>query len=160
MPTLLELSHLPVPEQLQGHSLMPLMAAARDAGTGGDLHAAAEKYGWTPTLVMSEKARTEVSGGPHPYGTEHYALIDGGWKLMHHITRLDGGPEYELFDHKNDPLNQKNVAGENPEIVKQLAAKLAEHRQMAQAAALPDAGTAEAASSEELERLRSLGYVQ
>ena len=50
--------------------------------------------------------------------------------------RPPGDPEYELYDHRHDPLD-------------------------AQAARLkPDADAGRSMSADELERLRSLGYIQ
>jgi hypothetical protein len=83
-----------------------------------------------------------------------------GWKLIRNSKRLDGTPEFELYDHKKDPLDRKNVAGENQEIVKRLTGMLEERRQAAIAAALPATNANTKMSAEEMERLRSLGYIQ
>jgi arylsulfatase A-like enzyme len=161
MPTLLELSHLPVPKTIQGRSLLPLMAAAKEAGgDAAKFKEAAARYGWVSQPAFSEKAATPRSGGPRPYDTESYGIVFEGWKLVHNVKRADGTPEFELFDHKKDPLNRQNIAGQNPEVVKRLALKLEEKRQAAIAAALPEAGANTKMSDDEMQRLRSLGYVQ
>src|SRR5262249_56367075 len=60
MPTLLELSRLPVPRAAQGHSLLPLMAGT--SGSSGTAHAA-PPASWP---AVTEKAATKEGGGPPP----------------------------------------------------------------------------------------------
>ena len=70
-----------------------------------------------------------------------------------------GGPEFELFD-ATDPLNRRR-RGANPDIVERLAKALDGWQEMAAAARLkPDTETAKTLSPEQLQRLRSLGYVR
>ena len=161
MPTLLELSHLALPNKIQGQSLLPLMAAAKEVGNGdaAKLRAAAERYGWKDQPAFSEKAPTPKTGGPRPYDTESYGIVYDGWKLIRNSKRSEGTPEFELFDHKKDPLNRENIADRNPDVVKRLALKLEERRQSAIAAALPANATTKM-NPEEMRRLRSLGYIQ
>jgi arylsulfatase A-like enzyme len=154
MPTLLELSRLPVPEGVQGHSLVPLLSAA--PSEGGTLRAAA---GSRPAI--SEKAETTNPGGPPPRDTASVAVISGGWKLIHNTKRGAGKPEFELFDHAQDPLDARDLAAAHPDEVARLTKVLASWRRMADAARLkPDAEANKSLSKEELERLRSLGYIQ
>ena len=162
MPTLLQLSHLTLPKNIQGQSLLPLIAAAKETGSGdaSKLESVAESHGWTHRPAYSEKAITQQSGGPRPYDTESYSGVFDGWKLIHNTKRADGTAEFELFDHKNDPLDQKNVAGEHPDIVQRLTPALEKVRQSAVAAALPKTGVNSKMSAEDLQRLRSLGYIQ
>jgi arylsulfatase A-like enzyme len=69
-------------------------------------------------------------------------------------------PEYELYDHAEDPLNLTDLASQHPEKVKELAEQLARWREKAEAEKLAsDAEMAAQASPEELERLRALGYL-
>jgi len=161
MPTLLELSHLAPPKKIQGQSLLPLMAAAKETGSGeaAKIRAAAERYGWKDQPAFSEKAFTGKSGGPRPYDTESYGMVYDGWKLIHNVKRGEGTPEFELFDHRKDPLNRQNVAAQHPDVVQRLTQKLEERRQMAVASALP-ANSATKMSPEEMQRLRGLGYIQ
>jgi N-acetylgalactosamine-6-sulfatase len=49
------------------------------------------------------------------------AIRDGHWKLHHPNSRRG---DLELYDLAIDPAEQKNVASENPEIVKELSSKL------------------------------------
>jgi arylsulfatase A-like enzyme len=99
---------------------------------------------------------------PRPNNTrESVAIIDGTWKLIQNTTRPPDLPEFELFDYAKDPLNEKNVAAEHPDVVARLSKAIAGWKQMATAARIkPDAETTKGMSAEELQRLRSLGYVR
>ena len=160
MPTLLDLSGLPIPEGIQGQSLVPLLAAARDADSGGSPGEAAEGLGWERRAAVTEKAKTEQSGGPPPKETESYGIVMDGWKLVHNVIRSGDGPEFELYNHKDDPLDSSNVADQHPDIVEGLKAELASWHEMVEVGKLPDAGQAGDLSPQELERLRSLGYIK
>ena len=112
---------------------------------------------------MSEKAETSPVGGgsPPPHGTESYALISDGWKLIHNVKRAEAMPEFELYEVQTDPLNRHDVAGEHAEIVARLAGHLSAWRSLVEAGRLPpDSSSTQSMSAEELERLRSLGYIQ
>jgi hypothetical protein len=64
-------------------------------------------------------------------------------------------------DHREDPLDANDSASEHPELVERLASQLDAWRKWARANELPtDAEAAEGLDAAELERLRSLGYVQ
>ncbi len=162
MPTVLELSGLAAPENIQGQSLTGLMAAARDLGGEAEsgLAEAAANYGWQPRGAFIEKNLTEQTGGPRPLNTESFAVIHGDWKLIHNTVRIEEGPEYELFNHTEDPLDQDNLAEQQPEILEKLKARLEERLALARASPLPEADSTEGMSDEELQRLRSLGYIQ
>ncbi len=54
----------------------------------------------------------------------------------------------------------RNIMQEHSDIVEQLTAKIEDWKARALEAALPEGDDAEAMSAEELERLRSLGYIQ
>jgi arylsulfatase A-like enzyme len=143
MPTLLELSGLETPEAAQGQSLVPLLSS-----------------GTAPSRWKARPAVTEFSQIGRP-GLETFAIVDGGWKLVHNEIQPKGAPEWQLFDHANDPLDRVDVSSQHPEIVERLRALLEDWRRYAEAARLPsDTKATEGMSSEELERLRSLGYVQ
>jgi len=161
MPTLLEISGLPVPGEVQGESLLPLITQAPGAGRG-DVRAGAPDAGWTDRPAVSEKLVTLVpAGGPPPRDTESFALLLDGWKLIHNTKRHGGRPEFELYDHRRDPLDQQDMASTHPEIVLKLTRELEKWHEKVQAARLKaDEASSEAMSQEDLDRLRSLGYVQ
>ncbi|MEE8111997.1 MAG: sulfatase [Acidobacteriota bacterium] len=152
MPTLLEMSRLPHPAGMQGRSLMPFLSDSPPSG-GSD-----------PPVFAEKNVTDENNAGPPPRYTESFAVLHDGWRLVHHTrrTREEAGQgEFELYDEKLDPLNQKDLAARHPEIVSRLTARLEEWRTVVQEARLaPDSETTQALSAEELEQLRSLGYLE
>jgi arylsulfatase A-like enzyme len=154
MPTLLEYAGLRVPQAVQGQSLLPLLPMD---GRGGGVAAAGS--GWKRRPVIAEKQ--PLDGTDHPEQTECYAIVEGSWKLIHNVARPPERPEFELFDFIKDPLDQKNVAAEHPDVVERLSKQLEAWKRMAgQAKLKPDSEATKGMSAEELERLRSLGYVK
>ncbi|HET6303985.1 MAG TPA: sulfatase-like hydrolase/transferase [Myxococcota bacterium] len=153
LPTLLELAGLAPPAGIQGQSLVPLLRPdERDPGA-------------TPILAarpaISEKRDEADPNSPTQFGRTSTAIVLDGWKLVHNTERSDGAPEYELFDARGDPLDRTDLAAQHPERVAKLAAALAEWRtRVAEVRLEIDAAGAEDLGPEELERLRSLGYVQ
>jgi arylsulfatase A-like enzyme len=146
MPTLLDLGRLPQPKGIQGQSLAPLVRASGDPSS------------WKRRPVIIEK---QPLARGFPSASESYAIIDGNWKLIYNKVPVPGRPEYELFEFPKDRLDQKNVAGEHPDVVARLAKMLNGWHTMATAARLkPDAEMTKTMSAEELQRLRSLGYVK
>jgi hypothetical protein len=76
-------------------------------------------------------------------------------------VRNGSQPEFELFDRDSDLLDQKNVADQHPDIVKRLSKDLQLWKQKAASVKLkPDSDSTANMSPEEIERLRSLGYIQ
>jgi arylsulfatase A-like enzyme len=154
MPTLLEYAGLTLPPGLQGQSLRPLLGTD---GRGGQVAAAGS--GWKRRPVIAEKQPQGGSG--HPLETESYAIMDGNWKLVHNVARPPEMAEFELFDFYKDPLDQKNVASAHPDVVERLGKTLdAWHRMALQAKLKPDSEDTKGMTAEQLERLRSLGYVK
>jgi arylsulfatase len=152
MPTLLAASGLAVPTEAQGRSLWTLIAPPSGAVRAAD--------GSRPAI--SEKAATLANGGaPPPHDTRSLAVVEGGFKLIHHYERPAGTPEYQLFDHVKDPLDLHDAAAEHPDVVARLARELEAWRRAAEGARLkPDSDAEKGMSREELERLRALGYIQ
>jgi arylsulfatase A-like enzyme len=152
MPTVVDLSGLPPPPKMQGRSLAPLVAA-------GDADGAARTKRGAPPAI-SERPVPEALEDDPPV-TESYAITIGEWKLVHNRTRKPAAPEFELYDVRTDPREQSNVAPANPEVVGRLAKALDGWHKMALAARLePDGEAAQGMTAEQLERLRSLGYVR
>ena len=145
MPTLLELSGTPAPQGMQGASLGPFLRGERSPA-------------WPRPAV------TEASGRVSPTDVEpdeSFAIALDGWKLVHHPKRPAGRPQFELYDRRQDPLDQKDVAAQHPEIVERLQKELAAWRKRAESMKVKrDSELAGTLSAEELERLRALGYVQ
>jgi arylsulfatase A-like enzyme len=161
MPTVLDLAGLPVPEKIHGQSLVPLMAAARQAAQGGSQGTIAEiaaGLGWTPQPAVTEKS--DHPNGENPKGLLSYAIIDGGWKLVHNVKSPDNRAEYELYHHEEDPLDLKNVLDQHADVAEGLKAKLSGWHEVVEKDKLPAGESTEGIDEKELERLRSLGYVQ
>jgi len=152
MPTLLELSGLPVPEEAQGQSLLPLLTTT---GTGG----ATDASQWLEVPAVAEEHTREAAGIEDRHAS--VALVLDGWRLIHNEQRSADEPEYELYDHQADPMNQTDLAAIHPGVVEQLRAELERWRRRTRAGQLPtDDESTGTLSSEELERLRSLGYLR
>ncbi len=143
MPTLLDLSGLAAPEGIQGQSLAPLIAGAP---------------GWTPLPAVTEKAAHPE--GEHPREFESYGLIAEGWKIVHNVKGRGEKPEFELYNHAEDPLNQDNLALAQPDRLEKLKKELELWHSMAVQNQLPKGDAPENVTPEEEDRLRSLGYIQ
>lgn len=155
MPTLLKASGLSIPQSVQGQNLLPLVVAYRDReGEGAKIRATS--LGWKSHPAVSEEHSRDRCCG---HADESYAVVFDGWKLIHNVTTKDK-PEFELFNHRSDPLDKTNVADQHPDLVKALTAQLTTWRKMVAAAKLPEEVPTEGMTSEEINRLRSLGYIQ
>ncbi len=170
MPTILELCRLPLPEGMQGQSLLPLLAAARrtsgESFVTSDKNAASTAGQWRNEPAVSELLWSERQKKAYPeavaeFGGSSYAIILDGWKLNYYIQPIEGHPEYELYDHRKDPLDQVNLADKHPEIVERLAEELKAWKEKAAAARLtPDSELEKKLTAEQLQHLRSLGYIR
>ena len=134
MPTLLDLAGLGIPTRAQGRSLRPLF-------DGGELRS-------VPAFVeLPSSGRDDLAS---------YAILDGGFKLVW----FPKGDVRELYDIANDPLDQNDLAGEHPEDVARLDAELQRFLSWAESQQLDDAELTSEMSAEQLEQLRSLGYIE
>jgi len=148
MPTILATAGLPTPKEAQGTSFAALLAENTSSH-------------WRARPAFTEKNLThEPVGAPPPMDTETFAVVEDGWKLVHNTLRPRGGPEHELYDTRTDPFDQHDLAAQHPEIVARLSQRLAAwHTKSVNARKPPEAATTNL-SPEEVERLRSLGYLQ
>jgi arylsulfatase A-like enzyme len=148
LPTLAELAGLEIPETAQGDSLTPLF----DGGT---------EARWRSRPAFSERIGQPSMADLPGAGHDSRAVIHDGWKLIHNLDPPAGTPEFELYDHRSDPLDQNDVSSEHPEIVERLHDLLSSWHEQATAMALPAGDEAvEGLGAEELEQLRALGYLQ
>ena len=109
---------------------------------------------------MWTRRRPGAPPGTNNQPKPHFGIIDQGWKLIR--KEVDPTAETELYEHPIDYLNLTNVisASGAEAHVKALADGLEAWKTKAKAAELPNDDTAMAnLSSEELRRLRALGYV-
>jgi arylsulfatase A-like enzyme len=146
-PTLLELARLEVPPAAQGQSLVPLLTGSR-----------ARELGWRARPAFAERAWAPGAFADEVDPLSQLAMVADGWKLIRNTQRPAGRAEFELYDHRADPLNLRDVAADHPDLVERMASQLdAWHREAL--AARVESETGDIAPAE-LERLRSLGYVR
>jgi len=88
------------------------------------------------------------------YPEKYYGLRGPGFK---YLVR-DGDRAEELYDLRADPREQRNLAAEQPERLRELRQACDETLRRARASALPQASVAPE-DPQTLERLRGLGYV-
>lgn len=144
-PTLLALASLPTESAFTGRSLVSaedgFFASLR--GTRFQARTLAERP------VIAEEAAFQVlpSGERTTATVPQYALYAGL------VTLIDTGDSVELYDLKTDPGQEKDLAPARPAVAEALRGQLHEVVDRAgRGAAGPD--------PEQLEQLRSLGYVQ
>jgi arylsulfatase A-like enzyme len=99
-PTVLALAGCPVPPEMQGRSLLPLL---RGSDSGWRREFVAEHLWDHPKIPQTEALRTE------------------GWKYI----RYPRHPEFEeLYDLRRDPLEERNKISERKEKAAELRARL------------------------------------
>ncbi len=106
-PTLAELAQLPTPagpQPIDGFSLVPVL---KDPQAGVRDHA----FHCFPKQTLGRAIRTE-----------RYRLVE--WKKP---SAYPDTAEFELYDYELDPLETKNLASEQPEVLNQLRAILAKY---------------------------------
>jgi arylsulfatase A-like enzyme len=168
MPTILELCGLPAAEVAQGRSLVPLLRgealAARpvildefriDERTGdyvGNLDVVDGK--WGASLEIGP-----VPAGVDPNRGRHDIPAGGRWGAVHPFTAEL--PRLLLYDLEADPFATKDVNEQHPELVAKYQSLLEEHWKANQALAQRYLEASDApVTPEQLEQLKSLGYVQ
>lgn len=135
LPTVLDLIGAPsAGESLDGRSLVPLLRDAADAAVR--------------PLLSQDKLTRSVFG-----------LRQGNWKL---VSDLHSG-DRKLFDLRADPGELHNLASGAPTVLDELSsalrATLARSRAVARKVGAQRAPWEEVLTREEVERLRSLGYI-
>jgi iduronate 2-sulfatase len=109
-PTICELAGLPAPAGLDGRSFAATLRDPQAPARDHVIH----------VYPRNRKGVGEVIG--RAVRTERYRMVE--WK------KPGGDPstaEFELYDYQSDPLETKNLAGEQPEILTKLRALLASH---------------------------------
>jgi arylsulfatase A-like enzyme len=153
MPTILELAGIAGPTNMQGRSLLPLLK-----GSGAATWE--ERPALTQTMVRDEPPGGTPSGAPRPPEKPHFGIINRGWKLVR--KEVEPEAQQELYEHPIDSLNLTNVITSDGSAshVMALADALEAWKSRAGAAQLPsDETMTTQLSSEELRRLRALGYI-
>ena len=150
MPTLLELARIEVPEQAQGQSLVPLLVEDRSRR---------RELGWRQRPAFTERRFAPAAfTDPADFSVESIAMVWEGWKLVKILDPEEGRPEFELYDHVEDPINMNDIASDHADVVERLAKVLNAWHVEAIAAKI-EPGAQSEVSAEELNRLRALGYV-
>jgi arylsulfatase A-like enzyme len=111
-PTFVELAGVPLPPDLDAVSLVPVLH-------GGELDQPRDLY-----FVRRE-------GGIHYGGKSYEALIRGPWKLLQN----DPYSPLELYNLRDDPQEQHNLAASQRQVFKELSDALRSHIQRGGAAA-------------------------
>ncbi len=108
LPTLIELCDLTQPTSVafDGKSIVPLLQQTDPQWPERTMFV--QRQGDQPELKQSPKA------GPR---FPHYAVLTEQWRLV------DG----QLFDHRNDPGQETNVANDHPQVVTDLCTRYEEH---------------------------------
>ncbi|MEA2069568.1 MAG: DUF4976 domain-containing protein [Verrucomicrobiota bacterium] len=95
--TFLDIARAPIPDDMQGKSLVPLLKGETPKDWRDSLYYHYYEY-----------------PGAHSV-RRHEGVFDGRWKLIRFYGKdVPNGEEWELFDLKNDPAEMKNIYG-NPE---------------------------------------------
>ncbi|MCZ6783310.1 MAG: sulfatase [Proteobacteria bacterium] len=135
-PTILDVIGAELPAGVQGRSLLPLMQG--DGRAGGDA--------WVDRSI----AHLDF------LGNAAVSLVDGSWKLIQRGGDPAGSPE--LYDRARDPLEQRDLAAEEPALVRSLAKALHEAETSAGDGLAPS--PVDPAAVERIsEELRALGYL-
>lgn len=143
LPTVLEVTGQPQPEVLQGQSLAPLFLG---------------KPGWKPKPVIIDEFTVDRKTNQLNGVIE---MIDGRWGASLAIGGEEAGPRLLLYDLWEDRYTQRSVHAERPKLAKEYQQRLErqfrEHLALAKRFTQSKEGTL---SSEQLEVLKSLGYIQ
>jgi arylsulfatase A-like enzyme len=150
LPTILDLVGLSLPEVMQGQSLAPVLLG---------------EEGWEPRPVILDEFEVDQETGEFRGLIE---VVDGRWGAS---LEINPNPERPLarqrpvplllYDLWNDPMCLHSVHEEHPDLVEKYTAFLEAQWEAHQALAqyfTPSEGVA--LTSEQLEALRAMGYIQ
>ncbi len=101
-PTILDLMRLPIPDEVSGRSLVPIMTGAQEEDMQRPVYA---------EIVRDRKRKPQRSWLRWP------------WKLILNVEKNSR----KLFNLESDPHEQKNVAADNPEVKARLTMELDAH---------------------------------
>jgi iduronate 2-sulfatase len=100
-PTLADLCQLRAPPGLAGVSLTPALQ--------------------NPDVTCNESAYSATPGGKGYFG---HSLRTANYRLVRWLDKNDNVGMVELYDHKEDPAENVNVAAKHPDLVEQLSRQL------------------------------------
>lgn len=107
-PTILDLAGIPIPEWMEGRSLVPLLKGKS----------------FEPRPVFSMELGHNRVIGDHPFTKYSIAVWDGDYKLIYYAGWE--GKTTELFNLKSDPGETTNIIHNKPHIAKYLLALIEE----------------------------------
>jgi len=150
LPTVLDLTDLPMPEVMQGQSLAPLLLG---------------KAGWEPRPVIIDEFYGDNDTGEL---SGDIAMIDRRWIAWGHIPmHVEDTPEgkkqppIRLYDRWKDPFTAGSVHEERPDLVEKYIRLIEAQWEAHQALAQQFTRSKDSPlTPEQLRTLRSLGYIQ
>lgn len=146
-PTVLGLSGLPIPPLVEGRDLSPFLRGEAESSPGDPI--AVHVGDWRH--IHPENPRHPVEGREGRWT----ALREGDLKLIR-VPMSEEGFDEELYDLADDPGETRNLVDERPDDVARLRERLGAELADFEPLVVQDA---EAPDEEELDALRSLGYV-
>jgi arylsulfatase A-like enzyme len=149
MPTILDLAGAPAPSTMQGQSLVPLLR--------GEPFVRKQPIYSSKLALPRAKPGTPVKENL----TDTFARIDAGWKVIYRQKFERAGlREIEMYRRKTDPGDQQDVASaESQTAAARKAEILAWIQQQQQIRQQLGPGGQSKIDRQNLERLRSLGYL-
>ena len=108
MPTLLSLLEIPLPDYLEGRSLLPVIRKEETQGRIAFTQTSRAGYGEPDPNNITDRIR---------------AVRKDGWKLVHHYYK-DNPVQFELYDLESDPQEQENLFDRNPDKASELSQDL------------------------------------
>lgn len=152
VPTILGLAGIPPGERvLQGRDLTSALTTG--AALDPEHRVFFERRVYEKERVPVFPVEGVVYGRPFRVRGDKYGVRQGSWKYIE--APMEG--TRELYDLSSDPTERTNLLSRHPQLASELAGRLEAWRGEQDGLAL---GPRREAAEEELERLRSLGYVQ
>lgn len=147
LPTVLDMTGQAIPETLQGQSLAPLLLG---------------RPGWMPRPVILDEFNVDPKTKQMSGVIE---IVDGRWGASLAVNQEgewgEDVPLLVLYDLWNDPFCRRSLHTDRPDLVKKYTAVL--NRQLREHLALAKKFTRSgegALNAEQIENLKSLGYIQ
>lgn len=142
-PTILDIVGIRTPDSFQGRSVLPLLSRRKAKGADGRAFAISKRFESLKASVRDSRYKLIYTGdtGPNKWG-------------------ISAIPGFELYDLTSDPGEQSSIPAETRPAGRELIKALYQWLELGPAAAVEDdVGKPVHFTPEELERLRSMGYI-